>query len=248
MKRFGASMRRVLLCVMLFGLASCSVSVQAAGLKLNYKSMTMNVNETKTLKVTAKIKGKAIWRSSDKKVASVSKKGKVKAEKPGTAVITAKIKSRKASCKITVKKKAGMKALAKSNAKNYQRQIEEIAKYTNQYRKKHGRPALIPDQKLTEAACFRSIEMAKSGRLSHTRPDGSTPYDLIVQYGIGAGFAGENILYSKGAGIDAARAAAAWYNSSSHRANMLHEDFRRIGVGIEITEGKEVYYTQLFAD
>ena len=47
---------------------------------------------------------KVTWNSSDKKVATVDKNGKVKALKKGTATITVKTASgKKATCKITVK-------------------------------------------------------------------------------------------------------------------------------------------------
>lgn len=47
---------------------------------------------------------KLTWTSSNKKVATVDKNGKVKALKKGTATITVKTASgKKAACKITVK-------------------------------------------------------------------------------------------------------------------------------------------------
>lgn len=224
------------------------VTLHAANLKLNHKSMTMYVGDAKTLKVSTSLKGKVRWKSSNKKVASVSKKGKVKAKKAGTAVITAKIKSRSVKCKITVKKSKGLTAAAETNAKTYQKQIKAILKYTNQYRSRHGLSSLTLDSALTKAACHRSLEMAAEGVLSHTRPDGSTPFDLMRIYGISYYTAGENIAYTMGYGVNAGQAAQMWYDSPGHRANMLHEDFGKIGIGIAVTKKHEVYYTQLFTN
>ena len=71
------------------------------------KKLTLKVGATKKLKVRGKKKSqKVTWKSSKKRVASVSKKGKVKALKAGTTTITAKVKGKKLKCKVTVKKKS----------------------------------------------------------------------------------------------------------------------------------------------
>ena len=48
--------------------------------------------------------GKITWKSSNSKVASVNKSGKITAKKPGTCTITAKRNGVKLKCKVTVKK------------------------------------------------------------------------------------------------------------------------------------------------
>lgn len=68
----------------------------------------------KTLKLTG-VEGKVKWLTSNKKVATVSAKGGVKAVKAGTAKITAKVRKKKYTCKITVK--AVKKATVKKNTK-----------------------------------------------------------------------------------------------------------------------------------
>ena len=79
-----------------------TISVEAASIKMNTTKKTLYVNKTYTLKVVG-TKKKAKWLSSNKKVATVSSKGKVTAKKKGTATITAKVGSKKYTCKITVK-------------------------------------------------------------------------------------------------------------------------------------------------
>lgn len=81
-----------------------SVSIaEAATVKLNKKSLTLEVGKTYTLKVTG-TKSKVTWSSNKKSVATVSTKGKVKAIKAGKAVITATVNKKKYTCNVTVKK------------------------------------------------------------------------------------------------------------------------------------------------
>lgn len=71
----------------------------------------------KTLKLKVKnTKKKVKWSSSNKKVATVSSKGLVKAKKKGKATITAKVGKKKYKCKITVKEKKKAKPTKKPKA------------------------------------------------------------------------------------------------------------------------------------
>lgn len=79
-----------------------AMQVEAASMKLSRKSATLTVGKSVTLKVKGTSK-KVKWSSSDKKIASVSNKGKVKAKKAGKATIYAKVGSKKLKCKVTVK-------------------------------------------------------------------------------------------------------------------------------------------------
>jgi len=76
--------------------------------KLNKKKATLYAGLTLTLKATvmpSKAKTTLTWTSSNKKVATVSKKGVVKAIKPGKVKITVKTSNgKKATITITVKK------------------------------------------------------------------------------------------------------------------------------------------------
>ncbi len=96
----------------------------ATKVKLNKTKITLNVGKTANLKLKgAKVKK---WSSSNKKVATVSSKGKVKAKKEGTATIKAKAKNGKTyKCKVTVKE-------AETNNSNteIEKQIVEIFERT----------------------------------------------------------------------------------------------------------------------
>lgn len=77
----------------------------AKRVKLNKTKATIYVGKTVTLKLKNN-KKKVKWTTSNKKIATVSKKGKVKGKKAGKVTITAKVGKKKYKCKITVKKKS----------------------------------------------------------------------------------------------------------------------------------------------
>lgn len=90
-----------------------TVGTPVTKVKLNKKTSKMTVGKKQTLKATVtpkKASSKAVvWKSSDKKIATVTSKGVVKAKKAGTVTIIATAKDgsgKKATCKITVKKAA----------------------------------------------------------------------------------------------------------------------------------------------
>lgn len=94
-------------CILTLSLATsfiCPDSVKAATAKINKSSLTLIQGKRYNLKVKG-ISGKVTWKSSNKKVVSVSQKGKVTAKRPGKAKVTAVVKSKKFTCKITVKRK-----------------------------------------------------------------------------------------------------------------------------------------------
>ena len=77
--------------------------------KLNKTKVTLTITKKKTkpavqLKVKNAAGRKVKWTSSNKKVATVSKKGKIVAKKKGVTMITVKVKGSKTlRCKVTVK-------------------------------------------------------------------------------------------------------------------------------------------------
>jgi cobalamin biosynthesis Mg chelatase CobN len=88
-----------------------SKTVKVTKLTLNYSKLPLKKGKSQTLKVTVKpnnASNKGVkWTSSNKKVATVTQKGLVKAIKAGTAKITVTAKDgskKKAVCTVTVKK------------------------------------------------------------------------------------------------------------------------------------------------
>lgn len=110
-------------------------AVYAAAKKpgLSAKTMTLQVGQKKTLKVkNAGKKDKLKWSSNKKSIATVSKKGVVKAVKAGNAVVTCKVttkngKTTKLTCKVAVKKAAKVTSLTVGS----QSELEKALKNKN---------------------------------------------------------------------------------------------------------------------
>ena len=103
----------ILFCIMItalaFSLSPVTAGSAQAKVKLNHSSKTIAVGSTLQLKVKG-TKKTIVWKSSDKKIAVVSNKGKVKAKKVGKCIITAKAGRKKLKCKVTVESKAAHQA------------------------------------------------------------------------------------------------------------------------------------------
>lgn len=92
--------------LVLTGIALPHDTAAAAKMKLNKKKVTLKVGKKVKLKLK-NAKKKVSWKSSNKKIASVTKKGIVKGKKPGKTKITAKCQGKKFICKVTVKRQGG---------------------------------------------------------------------------------------------------------------------------------------------
>ena len=111
-------MKKVLSVLLAVGILGTSllpnIPAEAAKVKLNKTKYTLKVGSSYTLKIKG-TKAKVKWSTNNKKVATVSKKGKVTGKKAGSAVITAKVSKKKYTCKITVKNKPTGKLGSKAN-------------------------------------------------------------------------------------------------------------------------------------
>lgn len=96
-------------------------------LKLNSSKVTLNPGKSYTLKLNG-TKAAPTWKSSNSKIVSVNKKGRITAKKTGTAKITATLSGKKFVCTVTVKK-----ASASSN-----KTVQNYTKVKN-YINKNGR-------------------------------------------------------------------------------------------------------------
>ena len=99
---------RSFLFVLVFFILGMSFAALAdtPSITLDRKKLTLTVGNTYTLK--AQVTGteeKIVWKSTNKKIATVTQSGKVRAKKPGTVKIKAVISGKKAICRLTVKKK-----------------------------------------------------------------------------------------------------------------------------------------------
>ena len=166
------------------------------------------------------------WTSSNTSIATVSG-GTVKGKKAGTATITAELDGKKDTCTVTVKTSA--KFVSASQA------------YTelNKYRKKGGKKALKKDKSLEKIAKIRAEEMAKTGKFSHTRPNGKSGLTLIK----GNKYKGENIAKGQKTGKEV---TAAWYKSKGHKKNMMKKQYKKVGIAAYEYNGV-IYWAQVFS-
>ena len=92
----------IIFCLFVIPTISQNCTVQAASkIKLSATSKTMIKGTTYTLKVK-NTKKKVKWSSNNKKIATVSSKGKVTAKGKGTTTIKAKVSGKTYSCKVKV--------------------------------------------------------------------------------------------------------------------------------------------------
>ena len=120
--------------------------------------------------------------------------------------------------------------------------VEDVLKYTNQFRKSKGLKALEMRDDLNAIARKHSEDMA-SGRCTF----GHDGYDLRVSKIKKTikpcdGYIGENVAYGAPNGKEAVET---WKNSSAHRKNMLG-DYKYIGIGTASNKKGIIYYTQIF--
>ena len=88
----------LLLCTISFN----TESVSAVTLKLNKTKITLSAGKSVNLKVSGTDKS-VKWSTSEKTIATISKKGTVTGKNAGTAIITAKVGKQKLQCEVTVK-------------------------------------------------------------------------------------------------------------------------------------------------
>ena len=78
---------------------------------------------------------------------------------------------------------------------------------------------------------------------SHTRPDGSTCFTVLKEFGLSYSTCGENI--AMGTQMSPQKAMEMWTNSPGHYKNMVNPDFEEIGLA-RYKIGDTIYWVQLF--
>ena len=110
---------------------------------------------------------------------------------------------------------------------------QQIINLVNGQRQTNGLPTLKSDSQLVTLALVHAQDMVKRGYFAHTTPEGITLDNRFAQQGIAADWNGENIQRNTKSIEETAPYAITWFmNSAPHRANILHERFNSIGVGV----------------
>lgn len=118
---------------------------------------------------------------------------------------------------------------------------QEVVRLVNIERADAGLAPLTMDATLSAAAQVRAQEIDES--FSHTRPDGSSCFTVLKDFGITYRACGENI--AKGSPTPE-RVVEGWMNSAGHRANILSANFTTIGVGVFADAAGTLHWAQLF--
>lgn len=122
-----------------------------------------------------------------------------------------------------------------------QEAAEAVAALVNAARQDAGLSELELDADLCAAAQARAQEIAQS--FSHTRPDGSSCFTILEEFGISYRAAGENIAMGQRTPEEV---MDGWMNSSGHRANILNGTFTSIGVGYYVDGAGAAHWVQIF--
>jgi len=107
--------------------------------------------------------------------------------------------------------------------------IEELLQYTNDRRRAAGLPSLKINADLSRAAEAKAKDMFAKNYWAHVSPDGVEPWDFIVSAGYDYSFAGENLAKNFNSSKEV---VDAWYDSPSHRENLLGVHYQDIGFAV----------------
>ncbi|MEX0935168.1 MAG: CAP domain-containing protein [Candidatus Paceibacterota bacterium] len=94
---------------------------------------------------------------------------------------------------------------------------------------------------LSQAAYNKARDILDERYFAHVSPDGRGPSDVVEAVGYDYILVGENL--AMGVFENDRDLVEAWMNSPGHRANILHEKFSEIGVGVArgVYDGREVW-------
>ena len=98
----------------------------------------------------------------------------------------------------------------------------------NKERVAAGLKPLAPDPELTEVARRHSADMFARGYFAHDTPEGRDPFERMREANVRFETAGENLALAPTVQV----AHRGLMNSPGHRANILHPQFGRVGIGI----------------
>ena len=106
---------------------------------------------------------------------------------------------------------------------------QELLVLVNQKRLDNGLSPLTMDEKLSGAAYGKARHMLDNNYWAHFAPDGTSPWNFIINSGYNYVYAGENL--AKGF-VNANDAVDAWMNSPTHRDNILSSQYKDVGFAI----------------
>ena len=132
-------------------------------------------------------------------------------------------------------------SVAEPETTSYHAYVLRIVELVNEARADAGLKPVTLRQDLTAVAQLRAKETVTL--FSHTRPNGTSCFTALGEYGVSYRGAGENIAYGQRSPEEVMEG---WMNSSGHRANILNANFTSIGVGYYQAANGVKYWSQMF--
>jgi uncharacterized protein YkwD len=107
---------------------------------------------------------------------------------------------------------------------------QKVIELANSDRNKEGLGVLSENEKLDRSAMDKAEDMAKNNYFAHTSPEGLTPWHWIEKESYDYAYAGENLAMDF---VSVEKMNQAWLASPTHRANILNEKYKDIGVAVK---------------
>jgi hypothetical protein len=106
---------------------------------------------------------------------------------------------------------------------------QKIFQETNLERQKNNLPILHYNSTLSKSATAKGNDMFTSDYWAHNSPSGKTPWDFFKSVNYDYQIAGENLARDF---YDNENVIKAWMNSPTHRANIVNNKYKEIGIGV----------------
>jgi uncharacterized protein YkwD len=119
-------------------------------------------------------------------------------------------------------------------------EVARLAEAVNSIRAQNGRPPLRIQAQLTVAAQRHADGMAQTRTMAHLGAFGSRPSDRMGAAGYETCGGGENVSFGAMQSVD--DVARGWYDSPGHRAILLDDNAREMGIGRGQTSDSVAYW------
>jgi len=120
---------------------------------------------------------------------------------------------------------------------------KKLAELINNERIQRKLSPLEIDQRLSNLAETKALDMKENNYFSHNSPTYGSPFDMMKKVGISYSLAGENIATNS----NIIKAHYSLMNSDGHRANILNPYYNKLGIGIVTNkEGNGIIIVEMF--
>ncbi len=130
--------------------------------------------------------------------------------------------------------------------------ITQVLKLTNEVREKHGLAPLTLQDTLTETANEKATDMATHNYFEHSDKSGCDVTCLLSSTDLRATTWGENLMHypfiqHPSPETLAAETVEGWIESSTHRDNILRDEYTHVGIAVAKGSRKDYYVVAHYA-